>query len=171
MISRTFMWTIHSNVGMNLLERMGQYLIWADNTIWGIVQKLSNEEFDKSFREEGGSIRKRYIHLAQDTWEWYHDWIDKSPEDEPDFVEMSRDALFKFLMDYVHRFLKMIDDRTVDKITIDNKEKDITINFDEILFHLVNHATYHRGQIVMGLRLLGKEVQMTDYVPHRIAIA
>jgi uncharacterized damage-inducible protein DinB len=156
---------------MNILERMGQYVIWADITIWGIVQGLSDEEFDGSLGEGGGSIRKRYIHLAQDTWEWYHDWIDKSPEDEPDFDGMSRDALFKFLTDYVHRFLKMIDDRTVDKIIFDNKGKDITINFDEILFHLVNHAAYHRGQIVMGLRLLGKEVQMTDYVPHRIAMA
>ena len=156
---------------MSLLKKMGQYLIWADKTIWDIVQELSDEEFDRSLGEGGGSVRKRYIHLAQDTWEWYHDWVDKSPEDEPDFDGMRKGALFKFLTDYVSRFLKMIDDRIVEKITFDSKGKDITINFDEILFHLVNHAAYHRGQIVMGLRLLGKDVQMTDYVPHRIATA
>jgi uncharacterized damage-inducible protein DinB len=156
---------------MNLLERMGQYLIWADKTVWGIVQGLSDEEFDRPLGEGGGSIRKRYIHLAGDTWEWFHDWVDKSPEDEPEFDEMSRNVLFEFLSDYVNRFLKMIDDRVVEKITFDSKGKDITISFDEILFHLVNHATYHRGQIVMGLRLLDKDVQMTDYVPYRIATA
>jgi uncharacterized damage-inducible protein DinB len=156
---------------MNLLERMGQYLIWADKTIWDIVQDLSDEEFDRSLGEGGGSIRKRYVHLAQDTWEWYHDWVDKSPEDEPEFDGMGRDVLFKYLTDYVSRFLKMVDDRTIDKIAFDSKGKDITINFEEILFHLVNHAAYHRGQIVMGLRILGRDVQMTDYVPHRIATA
>jgi len=165
-----FMWTIHCKGSMNLLERMGQYLIWADKTIWDIVQGLSDEEFDRPLREGSGSIRKRYVHLAQDTWEWYHDWLDKEPEDTPEFDEMSRDALFKFQTEYVNRFLKMIDDRVVDKITFESEERDITIRFDEILFHLVNHAAYHRGQIVMALRLLGKEVQMTDYVPYRRAI-
>ncbi|MHA2002586.1 MAG: DinB family protein [Candidatus Thorarchaeota archaeon] len=160
-----------SKASMNLLERMGQYLIWADKTVWGIVQGLSDEEFDRPLGEGGGSIRKRYIHLAEDAWEWFHDWVDKSPEDEPEFDEMSRNVLFEFLSDYVNRFLKMIDDRVVEKIAFDSKGKDITISFDEILFHLVNHATYHRGQIVMGLRLLDKDVQMTDYVPYRIATA
>lgn len=155
---------------MNLLERMGQYLVWADRTIWDIVQKLSDEEFDRSLGEGGGSIKKRYIHLAQDTWEWYHDWIDKEPNDRPDFDGMNRDALFKFLTDYINRFLKMIDDTVVDKITFESEGKRITIRFEEILFHLVNHAAYHRGQIVMALRLLGKEVKMTDYVPYRRAI-
>jgi uncharacterized damage-inducible protein DinB len=154
---------------MNLLERMGQYLIWADKTIWEIVQGLSDEEFDRSLGEGGGSIRKRYVHLAQDTWEWYHDWTDKEPNDTPDFDGMNRDAIFKFLTDYIIRFLKMIDDTVVDKITFESEGRRITIRFEEILFHLVNHAAYHRGQIVMALRLLGKEVRMTDYVPYRRA--
>jgi uncharacterized damage-inducible protein DinB len=52
-----------------------------------------------------------------------------------------------------------------------NKEhngKIVTIDLDEMIFHLVNHYTYHRGQIVMGLRILGENVQMTDYVPYRL---
>jgi uncharacterized damage-inducible protein DinB len=152
---------------MNLLENMGQYLIWAEGRIWDIVQGLTDDEFERPLGQGGGSIKKRYVHLAQDTWEWYHDWVEKEPEDKPNFEDMDRGALFQFQTDYVNRFLKMIDDRTVDKITFESNGKDITIRFDEILFHLVNHATYHRGQIVMGLRLLGREVQMTDYVPYR----
>jgi len=45
---------------MNFLERLGEYLIWADAAIWEIAKDLSDEEFDRSFREYGGSIRKRY---------------------------------------------------------------------------------------------------------------
>jgi uncharacterized damage-inducible protein DinB len=160
---------IHSRNSMNLLERMAQYLLWADKTIWESVQRLSDDEFGKSLGKGGGSIKKRYIHLAQDTWEWYHDWVDKNPEEEPDFGSMTRDALFSFLADYVNRFFDMINEGTVDRFTFESKGKDVTIEFDEIIFHLINHASYHRGQIAMGLRLLGKEVQMTDYVPYRIA--
>ncbi|MFW9965657.1 MAG: DinB family protein [Candidatus Thorarchaeota archaeon] len=171
MIDQMFIWMNHRMCGMNLLERMGQYLVWADKTVWEMVQGLTEEEFDRPLGEGGGSIRKRYIHLAQDTWEWYYDWIDKDPDDEPNFEGMERGTLFGFLTDYVHKFINMIENRLVNEITFDSKGKDITIVFEEILFHLVNHAAYHRGQIAMGLRLLGKEVQMTDYVPHRIAIA
>jgi uncharacterized damage-inducible protein DinB len=30
--------------------------------------------------------------------------------------------------------------------------------------HLVNHSTYHRGQVTLRLRLLGKEPLSTDYL-------
>ncbi|RYE36349.1 MAG: damage-inducible protein DinB, partial [Sphingobacteriales bacterium] len=34
----------------------------------------------------------------------------------------------------------------------------------DILFHIVNHSTYHRGQIAMDLRLNGLEPIATDYI-------
>lgn len=156
---------------MSLLERLGEYLIWADAAIWEIVKDLSDEEFDRSFGEYGGSTRKRYTHLAEDTWEWYHDWIGKAPEQEPDFQNMTREQLFDCLSDYSHRFIEMIEHRAVGEIELKTAGKAIPLSFDEILFHIVNHATYHRGQIVMGLRMLDKEVRMTDYVPYRIDTA
>ena len=156
---------------MSLLERLGEYLIWADAAIWEIVKDLSDEEFDRSFGEYGGSIRKRYVHLAEDTWEWYHDWTGKAPKHEPNFQNMTREQLFDSLSDYNRRFIEMIDNRAVRKFEIKTAGKIIPLSFDEFLFHIVNHATYHRGQIVMGLRMLGKEAHMTDYVPYRIGTA
>ncbi len=156
---------------MNLLERLGEYLIWADAAIWEIVKDLSDEEFDRSFGEHGGSIRQRYIHLAEDTWEWYHDWTGKAPEQEPNFQNMTREQLFESISDYSRKFVEMIAHRAVNKFEIETEGKTIPLSFDEFLFHIVNHATYHRGQIVMGLRMLDKEVHMTDYVPFRIGTA
>ena len=156
---------------MNLLERLGEYFIWADAAIWEIVKDLSDEEFDRSVGEKGGSIRKRYTHLAEDSWEWYHDWTGKASEQEPDFKNMTREQLFDSLSDYSHRFIEMIDNRAVKKFELKMAGKTILLSFDEFLFHIVNHATYHRGQIVMGLRMLDKDVDMTDYVPYRISTA
>lgn len=34
----------------------------------------------------------------------------------------------------------------------------------EILTHVVNHATYHRGQIAVDLRGVGREAPSTDYI-------
>lgn len=37
----------------------------------------------------------------------------------------------------------------------------------DILLHIVNHATYHRGQIATAFRLQGIQPLATDYIFHR----
>jgi uncharacterized damage-inducible protein DinB len=150
---------------------MCKYLFWADSTIWTIVQNLTDEEYNRDLYENGGSIRRRYAHLAGDLYEWYHDWMGQEVVEEPDFMNMSRNKVFTSIKEHSKLFTDMIEERTVNHIDIDTDKAKLRITFDEMLFHLVNHATYHRGQIVMGLRILGKDVVMTDYVPHRIQIA
>ncbi len=155
---------------MSLLERMGTYLMWADKTMWRLVQDLTDEEFNRVLCETGSSLRKRYIHLARDTWEWYFDWINEDPKAEPNFEEMTRAELFESIREYNKRFIEMIKSQSVASRNFKMKKGMLTISFEEMLFHMVNHATYHRGQIAMGLRLLGKNTTMTDYVPYRIHV-
>ena len=154
---------------MELLKRLGQYLLWANSSVWDIVKTLTDSEFTESPRENMRSIRDRYVHLAQDTWEWYHDWTGEDPGEEPSFDQMTKDGLFDFIVDYDKKLVGLIETRSVDNLEFDADGKKIKLRLDEFLFHMVNHATYHRGQIVAGLRVLGKETLMTDYVPFRIA--
>jgi len=156
---------------MTLQTKMSKYLFWADSTIWDIVQSLTDEEYRRDLYENGGSIHRRYMHLAEDLWEWYHDWIGQEEIEEPDFANMPREKIFTSIKEYCKLFTDMIEERSVNHIEIETGETKVKITFEEILFHLVNHATYHRGQIVMGLRILGKNVVMTDYVPYQKHIA
>jgi len=39
-------------------------------------------------------------------------------------------------------------------------------NVQQIMIHLVNHGTYHRGQVAMLLRQKGFEPVNTDYITH-----
>ena len=153
---------------MILLERMARYLEWANASIWRIVDNLSDDEFSQSLAEGAGSIHRRYIHLAEDTWEWFHDWHSEEPH-EPDFQGMTRNELNQFISDYLKKWRSLIEERTVDKFMDERNGKKVVLEFDEMFFHMVNHFTYHRGQIVMGLKMLGKEVPMTDYVPYRLS--
>jgi len=41
---------------------------------------------------------------------------------------------------------------------------DLENKVKEILFHLVNHATYHRGQLMAELREAGLDAVSTDYI-------
>jgi uncharacterized damage-inducible protein DinB len=140
---------------------------WADGTIWDIVRDLSEEEFTQSFGKHGGSIHRRYVHLAQDLWEWHHDWRDENP-DQPPFDQMTRNELFESISDYTNRIEQLIDNTQYATFAFNARNKRIEMIIDEFIFHIANHATYHRGQIVMCLRMLGKDTPMTDYVPFRI---
>jgi len=37
-------------------------------------------------------------------------------------------------------------------------------SFRDIIFHIINHSTYHRGQIALLLRQAGQEPVNTDYI-------
>ncbi len=150
------------------IEKMAAYLTWANNSIWRIVETLGINEFEQSLGEGAGSIHLRYIHLAEDTWDWFHDWYDGNPE-EPDFYNMSRKELYQLISDYLKKWRKAAEDRIIESFEDERDGKTIVINIDEMYFHLVNHFTYHRGQIAMGLKMLGREVPMTDYVPYRFS--
>ena len=155
---------------MSLLEKMAKYLRWADNRIWHIVSGLSEEEYSKDLGKNIGSLKKRYVHLAEDYLDWYNYWTGNDSEELPDFDSMDRNELFKSIQQSINKFIAMIKNPSINTIQMDG-EKKVTISFEEIFFHLVNHATYHRGQIVMALRMLDKDVQMTDYVPYRVQTA
>lgn len=155
---------------VSLTGKICDYIIWADNQIWNIVETLSDEEFSKTFGEFGGSVRSRYVHLAEDIWEWYHDWTGQDPEGEPNFVEMKRDELFESILEYNQKLKMLLKTGSPSKFSFEVKGKSITLSLDEFVFHMANHATYHRGQIVTCLRMLGKQTQMTDYVPYLIAL-
>ena len=45
-----------------------------------------------------------------------------------------------------------------------SKGEPFTNNIRDILFHMINHSTYHRGQIAADLRQHGVEPVITDYI-------
>ena len=74
---------------------------------------------------------------------------------------MSRQELYGFITEYVGKWIELIDDRSIDEFHDKREGKVLTLQFEEMFFHLVNHFTYHRGQIVVALKILGRDVPMT----------
>lgn len=150
---------------MSLLTRMSDYTLWADAEIWKIVKELTDEEFCCTPNDNSGSIRDRYIHMAFGHSHWYNRWLGLEHE-EIAIDELSREGLFKRLMHFNRLIMDLNHNNSSDAIAISIGTGDITIRQDEMIFNILNHATYHRGQIVALLRALGKEVKPTDYVPY-----
>lgn len=41
----------------------------------------------------------------------------------------------------------------------------------ELLFQIINHSTYHRGQIATGFRQSGIDPLLTDYIYYKMVVA
>lgn len=150
------------------LKRMGEYLVWANQVTWDLVSSLTDEEFDRPFDEHVGSIRSRYVHMAEGLHSWIHLWIGEEPEAKPDFKAMKRERLQGELKSLNQRIIGMIQDPVSQEHELETKKGMMSFSFEEFFFNLANHATYHRGQIVKGLRLIGREAVPTDYILYRI---
>jgi uncharacterized damage-inducible protein DinB len=78
---------------------------------------------------------------------------------------MTRGELATCIKEYQNRFYELLETRAVESLKERVGEKAFSISLEEILFHLTNHSTYHRGQMALCLKILGKDAIVTDYVP------
>ncbi|WP_312824933.1 DinB family protein [Epilithonimonas sp.] len=62
--------------------------------------------------------------------------------------------------------IKILNERNLDEIIAyrNSKGDDFQNSILEILFHFINHSTYHRGQIAMLMKQVGLEPINTDYI-------
>jgi uncharacterized damage-inducible protein DinB len=150
---------------MSLLQRMGDYTLWADTKIWEIVKELTDEEFCCTFNDNSGSICDRYLHMALGHSHWYTRWVGLEHE-EIELEKLSREDLFERINRFNGLILDLIHRNNFDATTVSIGSRDTMLRQDEMIFNIINHATYHRGQIVTLLRMLGKDVVATDYVPY-----
>ena len=66
---------------------------------------------------------------------------------------------------YSHSLKILSQTNILDRISYTNsKGQKFNNSIQEILFHIINHSTYHRGQIAMEFRNSGIEPINTDYI-------
>ncbi len=65
--------------------------------------------------------------------------------------------------------IKIIDKRSLDEVLEyrDTKGNQYSNSYKEILFHIVNHGTYHRGQLALEMRNRGLDPIISDYIYYK----
>lgn len=153
---------------MSFLLRMGEYMLWADEKIWDIVKTLTDEEYSRTFNDNSGSIRDRYLHMVHGHSRWYFRWIDNEPAEEH-LERLTRPALFSYLSSINTKIINLVQENSLDALQISLPSGNLLFRLEEMIFNIINHATYHRGQIITLLRMLGKDVVVTDYFPYLLS--
>lgn len=144
---------------------------WANDRIVEALGALSAEELNRPLPGSFASLRATWAHLVMAEWLWLERWLGRPPEALPEWVAAAGLAqLNETLLDVRCRrreALELLGDADfAERRTYANlaRNKVWNVTVGQMLTHVVNHSTYHRGQITTLLRQLGKHGVATDFI-------
>jgi uncharacterized damage-inducible protein DinB len=154
-----------------LLQQYAAYNLWANKIITDKLSQISTEILYKEMNDSFGGIYKTVIHLLDVESIWWQrlklqehvEWPGKNFEGN--FEELSQQLLLlsKQWSDWVHA---ANDINLTHVFGYQNSKKEFFKQpVYEMLMHLFNHQTFHRGQIITMLRQNGIEkIPRTDFI-------
>ena len=146
------------------------YTRWADGRIFDAVSKLAPEAWTKDLGSSLKSVRDTLTHVVSAQWIWLSRWKGTSPKAMWTAMEFPTFAALKDRWTALHAeieaFVAAQTDATFAKDLVYQNTKGETLKYPlgALVLHMVNHSTYHRGQVTTLLRQLGAQPLPTDLV-------
>ena len=152
-----------------LLQQYAAYNIWATKLLTDSIGKLSDEEIHREITNSFPSLYKtmQHIWVAEEVW-WLRLKLVDNIVLQSDKFTGSFKELTELLTKQNQQWGEWVNAATENQLThvfayIRNKEQ-LKMPVYQMLHHVFNHATYHRGQLVTMLRQLGiDKVPSTDF--------
>ena len=150
------------------LGRLLDYTVWANHRVVRTAATLTIDEFRRDLGGSYGGVRGTLAHILAAEWIWLERWNGVSPRallDTTEFptVESLRTRWEKIEEDCLD-FLKGVTDESLARVIAytNTKGEEWAYPLGRMLQHVMNHSSYHRGQVVTMLRQLGAEVTPVD---------
>lgn len=152
------------------MQQLYDYNAWANHRMLDACAPLTKEQLLQQAGGSFGSLRNTLAHIMDVEWLYLERWNNRAPaklpkgEDYPDLAAIRAhwNGVEANLMAYV-RGLTSADLARVNEF---RNTKGILYRHPlwETMQHLVNHSTYHRGQVTVLLRTLEASAQGTDMI-------
>jgi len=150
------------------LGRLLEYGAWANRKVVRAAATLGGNNFKRELGGSHGGVRGTLTHIMGAEWIWLERWKGVSPTralDEGEFqdvlalrerwkaIEAHRAAWF--LSQRERQVVEIVRYRTLDG-------RGYGAPLWQLVQHVVNHGSYHRGQVIHMLRQLGAKPVSTD---------
>lgn len=155
---------------LQTITRLYAYHHWAADRLFGALAALSQEDLDRALGGSFGSVGDLVRHVLGADTIWLRRWRGESPAALTEASTWRTPADFARVWDGLkegqRRFLAEQTDaslaRDLDYTTLNGTPYRTPLG--DVLLHVVNHGTYHRGQLAHMLRQLEQRPPSTDYV-------
>jgi uncharacterized damage-inducible protein DinB len=152
------------------------YNHWANRRLLSAAGRLNPEDFIRDLLSSHSSVRGTFVHIIGGQWVWLRLWVGEpskdivarcdalwDPEKFPDIASL--EAAHASLEEDQISFIESLTDERVNahRPFKNFQGQELELSLSEMMQHVVNHSTYHRGQIVTLLRQLGQVPPGTDF--------
>jgi uncharacterized damage-inducible protein DinB len=137
------------------------YHYWARDRLLDAVEPLTPEQFTRDIESSFRSVRDTLAHTYAAEWAWHSRWLGTSPtallpaDMFPDLATLRRtwsEHEAKMRAFFSSRDEAGINQKIEYRLLSGHTGASVLWQMAQ---HVVNHATYHRGQVVTMLRQLG----------------
>jgi uncharacterized damage-inducible protein DinB len=150
---------------------------WANRQVLDSCAALTPEQFTQDLRSSFPSVRDTLAHILGAEWVWLERFNGRSPAglppgtEYPDLASLRArwDVFGPELLDFVSEVTASELEQAVEYRNL--KGKTFSYPLATMLQHLVNHGSYHRGQVATMLRQLGATPVSTDLLRYRDSLA
>jgi len=145
------------------LQTLVDYHYWARDRLLAALEPLTAEQYARDLGNSFRSIRETVTHIYAAEWAWYQRWKGESPtallpaDRFPDLAALRAEwsEQERKLRAYVNGLGDGGVSRIVEYKLLSGQAGASPVS--QMVQHVVNHASYHRGQITTMLRQIGAE--------------
>ncbi|WP_166241935.1 DinB family protein [Paenibacillus turpanensis] len=142
-----------------------RYHIWATRAYFAHLQTLPKEVFDQEVTSVFPNIRDLLHHLYYVDMVWFKRMTGEEPPAVPEMFHSLIDAETR--MSRLHWAIGTYMQRNSADTEIryqNSKGEQFANTLLELVEHMANHGTYHRGNMTAMLRQMGHKGASTDYI-------
>jgi uncharacterized damage-inducible protein DinB len=150
------------------IRQLYAYNSWANHRSLSAAESLSLEQFTRPMGSSFSSVRDTLAHIYGAECVWLERFHGRSPSGLPNVAQFPElESLRNAWMETEQRLNAFVNG--LSQADLDRRMEYKTLRFGvysnplwQSLLHLVNHGTYHRGQVTTLLRQLGAQPILLD---------
>lgn len=152
------------------LQELYAFNRWANSRMRAAVAKLPEAQLTRDMKNSFPSVQDTVLHIMTSEWIWLARWLGSSPSAMPsewrDYTLEQISREWEAIETGQGNFLAGLGAGELDRIVeYRNLKGELHRNpLWQLMRHMVNHSTYHRGQVTTMLRQLGHDAVSTDLV-------
>jgi uncharacterized damage-inducible protein DinB len=147
-----------------------EYNTWANNRVLDACAVLSAEEFTRELGSSFSSVRDTLVHIMGVEWLWLERWNGRMPTEllagrgfaDLNTIRQRWTEIGRNVLSFASRI--SADDLVRVHHIRTTKGEPYSHPLWEMMQHLVNHGSYHRGQVTTMLRQLNAKPVATDLI-------
>jgi uncharacterized damage-inducible protein DinB len=149
-------------------KEIAEYNLWANTIVCDWLEQITDEQWNKEIFSSFNSIQETVLHIISAEKAWLQRFKKQPVEWLQSTYRGTKNEHIKLWKDNsaeLKAFIDAFDENDFNK-NLDFKRLNgdaYSMPYYQLFAHVVNHATYHRGQLVTMLRQAGfRNVSSTD---------